>query len=92
MVRAHLAIRLGELDHVRRCRELLAPFAGGLVVNGTCLGIYGAYDGHLGETALALGDLAMARTELGAAVELLRRAGATYWLHRAREALARCDI
>ena len=35
VVRSHLAIRLGELDHVRRCRELLAPFRGGLVVNGT---------------------------------------------------------
>ncbi|CCH79657.1 Transcriptional regulator, SARP family (fragment) [Nostocoides japonicum T1-X7] len=92
VVRNHLAILLGELDHVRRCRELLAPFRGGLVVTGTCLGIYGAYDGHLGEAALALGDHATARTELGAAVELLQRAGATYWLRRAREALARCDM
>lgn len=92
VIRTQLAIRLGELDQIRRCRVLLAPFSGGLVVNGTCLGIYGAYDGHLGEAALALGDHATARAELGAAVELLRRAGATYWLRRAREALARCDM
>jgi DNA-binding SARP family transcriptional activator len=92
VVRNHLAILLGELDHVRRCRELLATFRGGLVVTGTCLGIYGAYDGHLGEASLALGEHATARTELGAAVELLQRAGATYWLRRAREALARCDV
>lgn len=92
VVRNHLAILLGELDHVRRCRQLLTPFRGGLVVTGTCLGIFGAYDGHLGEAAFALGDHATARTELGSAIELLRRAGATYWLRRAREALARCGM
>ena len=92
VVRTHLAVRLNELDQVRRCRELLTPFRGGLVVNGTYVSIYGAYDGHLGETALALGDRNTARTELNAAVELLDRAGATYWLRRAREAVARCDV
>ena len=92
VVRTHLAVRLGELDQVRRCRELLTPFRGGLAVNGTCLSIYGAYDGHLGETSLALGDRDTARTELTAAVELLHRSGARYWLRRARAALARCDV
>ena len=51
---------------------------------------FGAYDGHLGEASLALDEPDRARRELTAAVELLDRNDAAYWLVRARQALANC--
>jgi hypothetical protein len=59
-------------------------------VNGTCSTVDGAYDGHLGEALLALGDHERARAHLGKAVRLLEQAGAGYWLARARQALGKC--
>ncbi|MFI7631607.1 BTAD domain-containing putative transcriptional regulator [Microbispora rosea] len=91
MCRLHAAIRLGELDVVREVYEALLPFAGLLHVNGTCTTVDGAYDGHLGEALLALGDRAGARAHLREAVRVLEEAGAGYWLFRARQALDKCS-
>ncbi|MFI6180068.1 BTAD domain-containing putative transcriptional regulator [Nonomuraea sp. NPDC051191] len=90
MCRLHAAIRLGEADVVREVYDAFRPFAGLLHVNGTCTTVDGAYDGHLGEALLALGDRDGARAHLRAAVRLLERAGAAYWLTRARQALDKC--
>lgn len=90
MCRLHAAIRLGELDIVREVYDAFRPFAGLLHVNGTCSTVDGAYDGHLGEALLALGDHERARAHLGKAVRLLEQAGAGYWLARARQALGKC--
>ncbi|WP_214105231.1 BTAD domain-containing putative transcriptional regulator [Acrocarpospora catenulata] len=87
MCRLHAAIRLGEPDVVREAYDAFRPFAGLLHVNGTCTTVDGAYDGHLGEALLALGDREGARAHLREAVRLLERAGAGYWLTRARQAL-----
>ncbi|MEU7915244.1 BTAD domain-containing putative transcriptional regulator [Microbispora bryophytorum] len=91
MCRLHAAIRLGELDVVREVYDAFRPFAGLLHVNGTCTTVDGAYDGHLGEALLALGDHAGARAHLREAVRLLEEAGAGYWLTRARQALDKCS-
>ncbi|KAA9381899.1 AAA family ATPase [Microbispora cellulosiformans] len=91
MVRLHTAIRLGETDIVREVHDLFLPFSGGLLVNGICTTVTGAYDGHLGEALLALGDRAAARERLRDAVRLLEQAGAGYWLSRARQALDKCS-
>jgi hypothetical protein len=85
-----LALELGDLPAVRDSRGLLERFSGQLAVGGTTTTIFGAYDGHLGEASLALGEVARARSELTAAVALLERNGAAYWLTRARQALANC--
>ncbi|MFI7470041.1 BTAD domain-containing putative transcriptional regulator [Nonomuraea sp. NPDC049646] len=90
MCRLHAAIRLGELDVVREVYDAFRPFAGLLHVNGACTTVDGAYDGHLGEALLALGDREGARAHLSEAVRQLERAGAAYWLTRARQALAKC--
>ncbi|GGS83612.1 BTAD domain-containing putative transcriptional regulator [Nonomuraea spiralis] len=90
MCRLHAAIRLGEADVVREVHGAFRPFAGLLHVSGTCTTVDGAYDGHLGEALLALGDREGARAHLREAVRLLERAGAGYWLARARQALAKC--
>ena len=90
VTRLFLALRLGDLARVRESRELLEPFSGQLAVTGTTTNVFGAYDGHLGEASLALGEPDRARRELTAAVELLDRNGAAYWLVRARQALANC--
>ncbi|ETK33134.1 BTAD domain-containing putative transcriptional regulator [Microbispora sp. ATCC PTA-5024] len=90
MCRLHAAIRLGELDVVREVYDAFLPFAGLLHVNGTCTTVDGAYDGHLGEALLALGDREGARAHLREAVRLLEQAGAGYWLARARQALDKC--
>ncbi|WP_285785448.1 BTAD domain-containing putative transcriptional regulator [Microbispora sp. NBRC 16548] len=91
MCRLHAAIRLGELDVVREVYDAFRPFAGLLHVNGTCTTVDGAYDGHLGEALLALGDRAGARAHLREAVRVLEEAGAGYWLSRARQALDKCS-
>jgi hypothetical protein len=88
--RLMLALELGDLPAVRDSRGLLERFSGQLAVGGTTTTIFGAYDGHLGEASLALGEVARARSELTAAVALLERNGAAYWLIRARQALANC--
>jgi hypothetical protein len=90
LTRLHLALGLDELEVVEECQEALAPFSGGLCVNGVTSSIIGAYDGHLGESLLALGRVSAARSRLAAAVDLLERNGAAYWLERARQALAKC--
>ncbi|MFI9596343.1 BTAD domain-containing putative transcriptional regulator [Nonomuraea sp. NPDC052265] len=90
MCRLHAAIRLGEPDVVREVYDAFRPFAGLLHVNGTCTTVDGAYDGHMGEALLALGDREGARAHLREAVRLLERAGAAYWLTRARQALDKC--
>ncbi|MFI7694511.1 BTAD domain-containing putative transcriptional regulator [Nonomuraea sp. NPDC049655] len=90
MCRLHAAIRLGEADVVREVYDAFRPFAGLLHVNGACTTVDGAYDGHLGEALLALGDREGARVHLSEAVRQLERAGAAYWLTRARQALAKC--
>ncbi|MFI6316930.1 BTAD domain-containing putative transcriptional regulator [Nonomuraea sp. NPDC050556] len=87
--RLHAAIRLGELDVVREICDLFRPFSGLLLVVGTCSTVAGAYDGHLGEALLALGDRPAARAHLREAVRILEGAGAGYWLTRARQALAK---
>jgi len=85
-----LALEVGDLAVVRASRDLLEPFAGQLAVTGTTTNVFGAYDGHLGEASLALGEVDRARGELTTAVRLLERNGAAYWLVRARQALAKC--
>ena len=85
-----LALEVGDLGVVRESRDLLEPFSGQLAVTGTTTNVLGAYDGHLGEASLALGEVDRARLELSAAVRLLERNGAAYWLVRARQALANC--
>lgn len=90
MCRLHAAILLGENGVVREMYEALRPYAGLLLVNGTCTTVDGAYDGHLGEALLALGDREGARAHLRAAVLLLEQSGAHYWLLRARQALDKC--
>ncbi|MBP2707801.1 AAA family ATPase [Microbispora sp. RL4-1S] len=90
MCRLHAAIRLGELDVVREVYDAFRPFAGLLHVSGTCTTIDGAYDGHMGEALLALGDREGARAHLREAVRLLEQAGGGYWLARARQALDKC--
>ncbi|WP_169982426.1 BTAD domain-containing putative transcriptional regulator [Microbispora sp. H10836] len=90
MCRLHAAIRLGETDIVREVYDAFRPFAGLLHVSGTCTTIDGAYDGHMGEALLALGDREGARAHLREAVRLLERAGGGYWLTRARQALDKC--
>ncbi|GIH42330.1 hypothetical protein Mco01_53300 [Microbispora corallina] len=90
MCRLHAAIQLGELDVVREVYDAFRPFAGLVHVNGTCTTVDGAYDGHLGEALLALGDREGARAHLLEAVRLLEQAGAGYWLARARQALDKC--
>ncbi|MEU6410923.1 BTAD domain-containing putative transcriptional regulator [Microbispora sp. NPDC046933] len=91
MCRLHAAIRLGELDVVREVYDAFRPFAGLLHVNGSCTTVEGAYDAHLGEALLALGDRAGARAHLRKAVRVLEEAGAGYWLSRARQALDKCS-
>ncbi|WP_405395341.1 BTAD domain-containing putative transcriptional regulator [Microbispora hainanensis] len=91
MCRLHAAIRLGEPDVVREVYDAFRPFAGLLHVNGSCTTVDGAYDGHLGEALLALGDRAGARAHLREAVRVLEEAGAGYWLSRARQALDKCS-
>ncbi|WP_214416897.1 BTAD domain-containing putative transcriptional regulator [Sphaerisporangium fuscum] len=88
--RLHAAIRLGDLDVAREVYDAFRPFAGLLLVNDTCTTVSGAYDGHMGEALLALGDREGARAHLREAVRLLERAGAAYWLTRARQALGKC--
>lgn len=90
VLRLELARGVDDLAAVRECRSLLEPFAGGLAVTGTSQIVAGAYDGHLGEASLALGEVDRARRELTSAVALLERNGAAYWLARARQALANC--
>ncbi|WP_182880903.1 BTAD domain-containing putative transcriptional regulator [Microbispora sp. H10949] len=90
MCRLHAAIRLGETDIVREVYDAFRPFAGLLHVSGTCTTIDGAYDGHMGEALLALGDREGARAHLREAVRLLEQAGGGYWLARARQALDKC--
>ncbi|MEN3539201.1 BTAD domain-containing putative transcriptional regulator [Microbispora sp. ZYX-F-249] len=90
MCRLHAAIRLGEPDIVREVYDAFRPFAGLLHVSGTCTTIDGAYDGHMGEALLALGDREGARAHLREAVRLLEQAGGGYWLARARQALDKC--
>ncbi|WP_432934230.1 BTAD domain-containing putative transcriptional regulator [Microbispora sp. CA-135349] len=90
MCRLHAAIRLGETDIVREVYDAFRPFAGLLHVSGTCTTIDGAYDGHMGEALLALGDREGARAHLRKAVRLLEQAGAGYWLARTRQALDKC--
>jgi hypothetical protein len=90
VTRLSLARELGDVSIVRESRLLLEPFAGQLAVTGTSTTVFGAYDGHLGEASLTLGEVGRARRELTAAVELLERNGAAYWLTRARQALANC--
>ncbi|GII34907.1 BTAD domain-containing putative transcriptional regulator [Planotetraspora mira] len=90
MSRLHAAIRLGELDVAREVYDAFRPFVGLLHVNGTCTTVDGAYDGHMGEALLALGDREGARAHLREAVRLLEQAGAGYWLARARQALDKC--
>lgn len=91
MLRLHTAIRLGEQEVLREVCDLLRPFSGLLLVVGTCTTVPGAYDGHLGEALLALGDRAAARERLRDAVRLLEQAGAGYWLSRAQLALDKCS-
>ncbi|MCC5581058.1 AAA family ATPase [Microtetraspora sp. AC03309] len=90
MCRLHAAIRLGEPDVAREVYDAFRPFAGLLHVNGTCTTVDGAYDGHMGEALLALGDREGALAHLREAVRLLEQAGAGYWLARARQALDKC--
>jgi hypothetical protein len=90
LTRLMLAREVGDLTTVQESRLLLEPFAGQLAVTGTTTNVFGAYDGHLGEASLALGEVERARRELTAAVALLERNGAAYWLTRARQALANC--
>ncbi|MEV7968714.1 AAA family ATPase [Sphaerisporangium sp. NPDC088356] len=90
MCRLHAAIRLGDLDVAREVFDAFRPFAGLLLVNGTCTTVDGAYDGHMGEALLALGDREGARAHLREAVRLLEQAGGGYWLTRARQALDKC--
>ncbi|GAA3609227.1 BTAD domain-containing putative transcriptional regulator [Microlunatus ginsengisoli] len=90
LTRLQLAVALGERGVIADSRDALAPFSGGLCVNGVTSSIIGAYDGHLGEAELALGELDAARDRLAAAVDLLERNGGAYWLERARQALAKC--
>jgi DNA-binding SARP family transcriptional activator len=90
LTRLMLAREVGDLPTVQESRLLLEPFAGQLAVTGTTTNVFGAYDGHLGEASLALGEVERARRELTAAVALLERNGAAYWLTRARQALANC--
>ncbi|RCG25877.1 SARP family transcriptional regulator [Sphaerisporangium album] len=90
MCRLHAGIRLGDPDVVREMYDLFRPFAGRLLVNGCCTTVAGAYDGHLGEALLALGDRAAARAHLVDAVRILETAGTEYWLSRARQELAKC--
>ena len=90
VTRLSLAREVGDVPIVRESRLLLEPFAGQLAVTGTTTNVFGAYDGHLGEASLALGEVGRARRELTAAVALLERNGAAYWLTRARQALANC--
>lgn len=90
MCRMHAAIRLGETGIVREVYEEFRPYAGQLLVNGTCTTVDGAYDGHLGEALLALGDHEGARAHLQKAVLLLEQSGAEYWLARARQVLDKC--
>ena len=91
VVRTHLAIALGDEAALREVRDLMLPFSGLVTVAGTCTNIVGAWDGHLGEAALALGDLDTARHELTAALRLLAACDAPYWTERARQALAKCS-
>ncbi|MEO3781764.1 BTAD domain-containing putative transcriptional regulator [Actinocorallia sp. B10E7] len=87
MCRLHVAILLAETEIIREVHDLFLPFAGRLLVSGACTNVAGAYDGHLGEALLALGDRAGARARLESAVSLLDRSGGTYWAARARQAL-----
>lgn len=90
MCRMYAAVKVGETALVREVYDAFLPYAGLLLVNGTCTTIDGAYDGHLGEALLALGDREGARAHLRRAVLLLECSGARYWLQRARQALDKC--
>jgi hypothetical protein len=91
VVRAALAVALGDREVLEDSRRVLAPHAGRLVVTGQLSGVFGAYDGILGEVCLALGDVDAARRHLTAALELLERTGNVQWTARARTALDACS-
>jgi DNA-binding SARP family transcriptional activator len=63
----------------------------GEALAGSATAVLGAVNGHLGEAALALGDVDVARDLLTDAVGTLDRAGSPYWSTRARLALAKCS-
>ena len=75
------SVALGERGVIADSRDALAPFSGGLCVNGVTSSIIGAYDGHLGEAELALGELDTARDRLTAAVDLLEALHTKFTAH-----------
>jgi tetratricopeptide (TPR) repeat protein len=91
VARAALAVALGDREVLEDSRRVLTPYSGRLVVTGQLSGVYGAYDGILGEVCLALGDTDAARRHLAAALELLEPGGNVRWTARARAALDACS-
>jgi hypothetical protein len=90
-VAVFVGVALGVREVLEVSRRVLTPHAGGLVVSGQLSGVFGAYDGILGEVCLALGDVDAARRHLTAALELLERTGNVQWTARARTALDACS-
>lgn len=86
---------LGDADACRILHQRLAPHAGTMAVAAPGGPAIGAVDLALARLASVLGDDAMARRHINAAIDLLDRIGARPWLARAlltqHDLLARSD-
>ncbi len=92
VARSVLALEVGDRDVLEDCRRVLEELSGRLVITGQLSGMFGSYDGMLGEVCLALGDLPAAQHHLAVAVQLLEGAGNVFWTARARAALEACSL
>ncbi|MDH5672619.1 MAG: AAA family ATPase [Myxococcales bacterium] len=86
---AYVACEVGTPAHAAKLRELLAPYAGRVIIFG--LGGYsgGVVQRVLGELSLASGELERAEQELRAGIEADRALGINLWANRGRLSLAR---
>jgi DNA-binding SARP family transcriptional activator len=89
--RLAVALAVGDREQITSLRAELLPFRDRLGTSGTGVAIFGSVLGHLGEAALALGDVDTARAELTEALAVLDRIGAPYWAGRVRRALESAD-
>lgn len=82
------AIAAGGERRIRQLRDLLAPYAGRMIIIGQGAATHGAVNHHLGLLHAALGESEAAVLRFDEAMEIHERARAPLWLAHTRRARA----